>query len=593
MKKTFAASSALMLLLGCTQEVGEKPDIASIVTGEAIHISAISAVLAGKANLGSTLASDLKVGFQYSKSAGILPSNSTSVEATDADANYNYTASITGLEPDTKYYFRCFIRQNGQETYGETREFTTNNLASLLETKDASDIEATSATLNAKLDLTDIQYKNLSYGFLCGTSESALNTDYKCTEINANAISASLTGLPHKAQYWYKAYVTLDDQTFYGEIKTFTTDVVSVEGVSLDKAEYTVNTIGNTISLKATVFPDDATDKSVSWASDKENVATVDAEGRVTARSNGTAKITVTTRDQGKTACCEVTVAQWVTSISLDMTSITIYIGQEQKITATVNPSNAADKSLNWTSSDESVATVDAQGKVTAVSKGTATIEAQTKDGSGVSASCNITVKPVLGPLPSGAVDLGLSVYWSTCNLGASKPEESGDYYAWGETEPKSDYSWSTYKWCNGSYITLTKYNNDSSKGTVDNKAALDSEDDVAHVRLGGKWRMPAYAEWTELKKTCTWTWYWNWNGQKGVSGYKVTGPNGNSIFLPAAGSREATDFNTSGTTGVYWSSSLYVSSPVAAYRLYILPNEVNWYITYRYLGFSVRPVSE
>lgn len=191
-------------------------NLAPSVTVEAKNVSAISAVLAGKANLGSTVSSDLKVGFQYSKSAGILPSNSTTIEASDADAAYNYTAAITGLDPATKYYFRSFVRQNGQDTYGETKEFTTRDVASLLETKDASDIEATQATLNARLDLTDVQYKSLAYGFLCGYSESALNTDYKCKEISNNAISAALTNLSNKTQYWYKAYVKLDSQTFYG-----------------------------------------------------------------------------------------------------------------------------------------------------------------------------------------------------------------------------------------------------------------------------------------------------------------------------------------------------------------------------------------
>ena len=193
------------------------------VTIGAEHISAISAVLAGKANLGSTVAADLQVGFQYSKSAGILPSNSKTVEATDADSDYNYTASITGLDPATKYYFRSFVRQNGQDTYGETKEFTTKDVASFLETKDASEVEAEKATLNAKLDLTNALYKSLAYGFLWGISEGALNTDIKCTDMNDKAISATLTDISYSTKYWYKAYVTLDSRTFYGEVKTFTT----------------------------------------------------------------------------------------------------------------------------------------------------------------------------------------------------------------------------------------------------------------------------------------------------------------------------------------------------------------------------------
>ena len=128
-------------------------------------------------------------------------------------------------------------------------------------------------------------------------------------------------------------------------------------------------------------------------------------------------------------------------------------------------------------------------------------------------------------------VDLGLSVKWATCNVGASKPEEYGDYFAWGETQPKDYYDWSTYKWCNGSYDTLTKYNTNSSDGTVDNKTTLDLSDDAARANWGGSWRMPTSAEQDELCNNCTWT----CTKINGVEVYKVTSNiNGNFIFLPS-----------------------------------------------------------
>ena len=130
------------------------------------------------------------------------------------------------------------------------------------------------------------------------------------------------------------------------------------------------------------------------------------------------------------------------------------------------------------------------------------------------------------------AVDLGLpsGLKWAACNLGASRPEEYGDYYAWGETEPKEKYSWETYKF--GTDFVLSKYVTDPAYGAVDHKTLLDPEDDAAVVNLGGSWRMPTEAEYDELISKAIWT----WTSRNGVSGYLVTGSNGNSIFLPAAG---------------------------------------------------------
>ena len=191
---------------------------------------------------------------------------------------------------------------------------------------------------------------------------------------------------------------------------------------------------------------------------------------------------------------------------------------------------------------------------------------------------------------PYEAVDLGLSVKWATCNVGATSPEEYGGYYAWGETEEKDNYDWSTYKWCNGSYDTMTKYCTDSYYGTVDNKTVLDPEDDVAHVKWGGSWRMPTRAEQDELRNNCTWT----WTTQNGVKGYKVTSKtNGNSIFLPAAGYRSSADLYNSGSYGNYLSSSLNEGDSYGAYDLYFYSGSYDWSYDYRFDGFSVRPVCE
>ena len=187
------------------------------------------------------------------------------------------------------------------------------------------------------------------------------------------------------------------------------------------------------------------------------------------------------------------------------------------------------------------------------------------------------------------AVDLGLSVKWACCNVGATSPEEYGGYYAWGETEEKSDYFWGTYKWWNGSDGTLTKYCTDSNYGTVDNKTVLEPEDDVAHVKWGGGWRMPTFKEQQELLDKCS----WSWTDINGVNGYKVTGPNGNSIFLPAAGHRNGSGVYRIGSGGRYWSASLRDGSSGFAYYLSFYSGIHGWNYNSRYFGYSVRPVSE
>ena len=186
-------------------------------------------------------------------------------------------------------------------------------------------------------------------------------------------------------------------------------------------------------------------------------------------------------------------------------------------------------------------------------------------------------------------VDLGLSVKWATCNVGANSPEEYGDYFAWGETLPKYSYDWDRYNYC---YLNnLTKYCTNKKYGYkkfVDNKITLLLSDDAARYNWGGSWRMPTEAELTELRENCTWT----WTNQNGVEGYKVTSKkNGNSIFLPAAGYRNGSSLYGAGGYGNYWSSSLDTVSPGNAWYVHFHSGNVGRSYDYRYYGFTVRPV--
>ncbi len=204
---------------------------------------------------------------------------------------------------------------------------------------------------------------------------------------------------------------------------------------------------------------------------------------------------------------------------------------------------------------------------------------------------------------PREYVDLGLpsGTLWATMNVGASSPADYGDYFAWGETRPKADYSWSTYKWCNGSYDTHTKYCTNSLFGIVDIKTVLEASDDAATVNWGSGWRMPTTAEQQELSNTtyCTWIWTSKTNSKgETINGYEVKSKsNGNSLFLPAAGYRFDTSLiNASlinaGSFGYYWSSSLDSDTPSQAYFLYFNSGYLIWdNNSYRCCGQSVRPV--
>lgn len=202
-------------------------------------------------------------------------------------------------------------------------------------------------------------------------------------------------------------------------------------------------------------------------------------------------------------------------------------------------------------------------------------------------------------------VDLGLSVKWATCNVGASNPWEYGAYYQWAGTRDVSSTSinldWNNCPYHTGSSYSsgFTKYiSSDNSSywsgpGSPDDKTVLDSGDDVVCVELGGSWRMPTDNEWRELRQNCTWT----WTTINGVNGYEVTSkkPNytGRSIFLPAAGYRHGDNLNDVGSHGYYWSSSLYAYHPDSACSLYYYSEDISWATEFRHNGLSVRPVQK
>lgn len=217
-------------------------------------------------------------------------------------------------------------------------------------------------------------------------------------------------------------------------------------------------------------------------------------------------------------------------------------------------------------------------------------------NGDGIVSSVDITIiyNILLGIVTHDYVDLGLpsGTLWATMNIGAINPQEFGDYFAWGETNPKDVYNWNTYKWCKGAYNMLTKYCKNGSygyNGFVDNKTELDPEDDAATANWGSNWRIPTKDQQDELRAECS----WKWTNMNGVKGYLVTSKhNGASLFLPATGWRSDSELYRRGIWGEYWSRILHETNSSGAYYLYFADdNTVNYSHFYRYRGRCVRAV--
>lgn len=275
--------------------------------------------------------------------------------------------------------------------------------------------------------------------------------------------------------------------------------------------------------------------------------------------------------------------------VSLSCSNLTLVVGECYDLAQLLTFSSSTRPTINWTSSDNKVASISANREVTAISEGLATLYATTAEGSTITVQLivNRNLEIYCG-IPDG-VDLGLpsGTIWASRNIGASSPSARGDYFAWGETTSKSTCSWSNYKYCEGSQDTLTKYT------SADGKNVLEAEDDAATVNWGESWQMPSDAQWTELRKKCE----WNWTTLNSVNGYMVKGTNGNTIFLPVVGDNWTNGVQET-TYGMYWAkdnignSNRKIANSVSFGSDFVRrgsTTEGNFY--YRAVGLQVRPV--
>ena len=591
--------------------------IATITTTQAINISYTSATIGGKV-MSDGGASVTERGICYSTSANPTTANT---KISTGSGLGEFTCNLIDLQDGVTYYARAYAVNSIGTAYGEEVSFTTKakTIATVVTTP-ATNVSYTSATVGG--DVTDDGGATVTERGICySTSANPTTANTKITSGSGlGQFTCNLTDLQDGVTYYARAYAVNSIGTAYGEEVSFTTKAKTIATVVTTPAtnvSYTSATVGGDVTddggatvtergicYSTSANPTTANTKITSGSglgqftcnlTDLQDGTTYYVRAYAT-NAKGTAygeQVTFTTK---ATTIPTITTAQ-ATNISYTSARVGGHIIDNGGIAVTEsgvvystsqNPTTLDIKVISERQSDEY--TID----LTDLQEGTTYyVRAYAINAKGTAYGEEVSFM-TLSLNGHEYVDLGLSVKWATMNVGASKPEDYGDYFAWGETEPKEVYDWSTYKHCQGIEHTLTKYNTERFYGTVDNKTELDAIDDAAVVNWGGAWRMPTDAEMTELREQCTWTWT-RWDTPNDVrEGYKVTSKsNGNSIFLPAAGYRRDSSLYTLGY-GFYWSSSLCTDGPSHAGGVHFNSSSVDGSDeshNIRFVGQLVRPV--
>ena len=507
-----------------------------VTTGSATEVSVWGATLSGFANLPAGI-DNAVLGIVCSKDndnfdGGVLFASG------EVDSNKEFRVTASGLASDTEYYYQAFVRYSDTEgtvsRYGVIRSFKTNAVDAAVQTLEAKDVEEHSATLQATLTLYANENLPVTGTFFIGkgalSKESLLSGGiaYPARLSSDGVAECDVKELESGEDYSFVVEFRVYDKTFSGEVRSLTmADHTTVKTVGAKRIQHSIATVSGLLYVDG----NKPVSKSAGFLYSSSYAS---AEGLI---ANGKKAVAILDGEAFVGQLMELEYGKTYYYLACaEVNGRTVYADEVMELTPSAVPEGAV----------------------------------------------------YLGTVCKGADGLLYDLFWGTCNLGAEKPEDYGDYYAWGEVETKDNYSWSTYKWGNSS-TNLTKYNTDRTRGSVDNKTVLESEDDAAHVKLGGSWRMPTDVEWKELRTECTWT----WTTQNGVNGLLVTGPNGNSIFLPAASLRESTSLCGVGSYGYYWSSSLNTGYPIDALGVNFYFSDVYRSYYDRYYGLTVRPVTE
>ena len=487
-------------------------------------------------------------------------------------------------------------------------------------TAEPSDVTATSATVGGTVSVSEGNHVFVR-GVCWGTMPSP-DIDGSHTDVGSGmgSFSGTLEGLNPNTTYFVRAYAVSDHGLSYGNELSFTT----LSGIPVVTTAEVTDVTGNGARCGGTVTEDGGlaiTARGVCWSTSHNPTLSNNHTSDGTGTGSFTSSITGLGTGTTYYVRAYATTAQ-ATSYGEEMTFTTMS-GIPTVSTAEVTDITATTATCGGTIATDGGLAITARGVCWSTSHNPTLGDSHTTDGTGtgsftstitgLSASTTYYVRAyasnslvtIYGGEQSftteagggsggdhAYVDLGLpsGLLWATCNVGADSLEDYGDYFAWGETQPKDTYNWNTYQYCNGSYTTLTKYSNTSSygyNGFTDNLTTLLPEDDAATANWGSDWRMPTEEEWQELLDNTTVT----WTTQNGVNGRLFTASNGNSLFLPAAGCRYDSSLDRAGSYGYYWSSSLYTDYPYYAWRFHFNSGNYGVYYNNRYYGQSVRGV--
>ena len=543
---------------------------------------------------------------------------------TNGTVSGSFTSYVTGLDPNTTYYVRAYATNSKGTSYGEQRSFKTLNLTTpTVTTNSVTSITQTTATCGGNVT-ADGGLSVTSRGICWSTSQNPTTSNEHTTNgTGTGSFTSNITGLTPNTTYYVRAYAVNSKGTSYGEQKSFTslqivtTPTVTVNSVS-DITYCSAKSGGNVTSDGGA----SVTARGVCWSTSQNPTINDSHTTNGTGTGAFTSNLTELTPNTVYYLRAYATNSKG-TSYSEQKSFTTQVTTMPTVTTGSVSGIAQDGATCGGNVTSDGGAAVTARGVCWSTSQNPTISNSHTTDGTGTgSFTSNITgltastvyyvrayatnangtsygeQKSFTSQAPNVGgheyVDLGLPSgrLWAACNIGAENPESYGSYFAWGEIATKNSYDWSNYQWCGGTYNTLTKYNTNSSYGTVDNKTVLDMTDDVAREKWGHDWRMPTADEWQELYDNTTSEWT-TIGGKRGMLlTSKVPGYTDKTLFLPAAGYKIGETKGDEAYHGHYWSSSLFSSYPRTAYHMFFDSDNVNPQDVYdRPAGFSVRPV--